>query len=422
MVPEFLIFLSMVGTFLICSIIAKFPNGVGLVAAAIMGTLVGGFGVPVADLVEGTFAFLDTVLTIACAMVYMKFVQNSGMLDSLNRLIIKRFFKVPAILLILLMLVIMLPGMITGSSTAAIISAGVIVAPILMSLGISKEKTGAIIALGGMFGATAPPVNMAVMAIGSGIDMPYTGFTLPLALLSFPLAFFSVLFLGLRDARKGDASLLLDEMVGDEKTSPLVFLPLGVLIVLMLLPSLFPTVFGGMGMAIVFIVSAIVSLFTGKRIDILQTSKEAIRISLPVMAILFGVGMFIQSMTMTGVKGWIVVQAISVPSSMLYLTILVAIVLFGAISSLGAASVLGVPFLLALINNNQIMVAAGIASLASIGELMPPTALAGIFAARIAGVEKYSDVIKKCLVPVACIAVLSLLFIIYANEIAAIIK
>lgn len=422
MPTELIIFLAMVGTFLVCAAVAKLPSGVGLVAAAIVGTIVGGFGVPIADLAEGTFAFLDTILTIACAMVYMKCIQNSGMLDALNRVIIKRFNKMPALLLICLMLIIMFPGMITGSSTAAVISAGVIVAPLLLKLGIPKVKTAAIIALGGMFGATAPPVNMAVMAIGSGIDMPYMGFTLPLSLLAFPLAIAAVLFLGLRDARRVDRKLLLSELDEGEKIRALIFLPLLVLIALMVLPNLFPAVLGSIGMPVVFLLSAVVSLFTGKRMNVLRTAKEAIESALPVMAILFGVGMFIQAMTMTGVKGWIVVQCISVPSSLLYLTILVSIALFGAISSLGAASVLGVPFLLALIDSNQIMVAAGIASLASLGELMPPTALAGIFAAKVVGVEKYTDVIKKCLLPAVGIAVVSLLFIIYANDIAALIK
>lgn len=105
-------------------------------------------------------------------MIFMKCIQNSGALDVINRIIIRRFARYPALLLICLMFVIMFPGMITGSSTAAVISAGVIVAPILMMLGVPKDKAGAILALGGMFGATAPPVNMAVMAIGGGIDMP----------------------------------------------------------------------------------------------------------------------------------------------------------------------------------------------------------------------------------------------------------
>lgn len=422
MSTELLIFAAMVASFLGAALLIKLPTSISLILAGVVGTLLGGFGIPVADLTEGTFAFLDTILTIACAMIYMKSIQGSGMLDALNRTIIKRFHRVPALLLTSLMLIIMFPGMITGSSTAAVISAGVIVCPILLKLGVSREKTGAIIALGGMFGATAPPVNMAVMAIGSGIDMPYMGFTLPLSLLSFPLAIFSMLFLALKDVRRTDKVALLQEIETQEKANPIIYLPLLVLILLMVQSSLFPSVLGSLGMPVVFILSAIVSLFTGKKINAWQTAKEGIQSALPVMGILFGVGVFIQSMTMTGVKGWIVVQSISAPDALLYIVILVSITLFGAISSLGAASVLGVPFLLALINSNQIWVAAGIASLASLGELMPPTALAGIFSAKVAGVEKYTDVIKKCIVPVIGIAVVSLLAIIFANDIAAVFR
>ena len=38
----------------------------------------------------------------------------------------------------------------------------------------------------------APPVNVPVMIIGGGVDMPYMGFTHPPA-MTLPVAFFSVL-------------------------------------------------------------------------------------------------------------------------------------------------------------------------------------------------------------------------------------
>lgn len=63
--------------------------------------------------------------------------------------------------------------------------------------------------------------------------------------------------------------------------------------------------------------------------------------------------------------------------------------------------------------------AAALASIASVGELMPPTALAGIFAAKVAGLERYTDVLKKCLPSAILIVVWSMLFIIFANPIAS---
>ena len=77
---------------------------------------------------------------------------------------------------------------------------------------------------------------------------------------------------------------------------------------------------------------------------------------------------------------------------------------FGAVSSYGAASVLGVPFLLALLDTgDQIVLAAALSFICSMGDLMPPTALAGNYAAQIVE-QKYSKVLRYCAVPfVVCV-------------------
>ena len=77
---------------------------------------------------------------------------------------------------------------------------------------------------------------------------------------------------------------------------------------------------------------------------------------------------------------------------------------FGAVSSYGAASVLGVPFLLALLDSgNQIVIAAALSFICSMGDLMPPTALAGNYAAQIVE-QKYSKVLRYCAIPfVVCV-------------------
>ena len=93
------------------------------------------------------------------------------------------------------MLILMLPGMITGSSLSAIISCGTIVAPIMLKMGIPKQKVGAIIAFGAILGMVAPPINIPVMVICDVVDIPYTGFDVPLMLLTFPMAVIVTLFL-----------------------------------------------------------------------------------------------------------------------------------------------------------------------------------------------------------------------------------
>ena len=389
---ELLIFLLMIVIFAGSCFFLKLPVGIALLLSSVGGALAGGFGVPVKFMVEGTMSFLDTILVIACAMIFMKCIQYSGALDMLNRFFLRRFHNHKVILLLLLMLIIMFPGMITGSSTAAVISAGAIVCPILIAMGIPAEKAAAIIALGGMYGATAPPVNIAVMTIGGGVDIPYVGFGIPLLLLSVPLAIFSVLVLGLKDCKNMDYEQVKIQLQirDDEKMSFVMLLPVFVLLALILLPSMLPNIVPSLSMTIVFMISALLCILTGKKFSV-----------------------------WAAIKGWLVVNCLALPDALIFVAIAVTIPLFGAISSLGAASVFGVPFLLALMSRDTIVVAAALASIASVGELMPPTALAGIFASKVAGLEQYTGVLKKCLPSALLIIAWSLLFIIFANPIAS---
>jgi TRAP-type C4-dicarboxylate transport system permease large subunit len=54
------------------------------------------------------------------------------------------------------MLVAMFPGMITGSSSAAVLTAGAVVAPILALMGIPGAQAAAFIAMAGILGMIRP--------------------------------------------------------------------------------------------------------------------------------------------------------------------------------------------------------------------------------------------------------------------------
>ena len=192
-----------------------------------------------------------------------------------------------------------------------------------------------------------------------------------------------------------------------------VYIPIIVAIILMVVSKMVPAF--SIGMPLVFLISAIVGCFTGYKVNLAKVAKDSINSVLPVMGILMGVGMFIQIMTLTGVRGLIVTSCLSLPGWALYVAMAVSMPLFGAVSSFGSASVLGVPFLLAFLNKEEIIVAAALSLIASLGDMMPPTALAGIFAAQVVGLEKYTPVLKKCLVPCLMIIIWGILFILGAN-------
>lgn len=419
---ELILFLIMVIVFMASCFVLKLPVSIAMVLASISAMVVSGNGIPIRHLVEGCFGYIDTILVIATAMVFMKVVQEIGTLNALSASMLKKFHKTPAILLIILMFISMFPGMITGSSTASVLTAGSIVAPILMLIGIPITETATIIAIGGLCGMIAPPVNVPAMIIGGGIDMPYVGFTIPLLILTVPVAIFSVLYLGLKYVKNINYDKVEKEIdqTAITKYGFKLYIPVIAVVVLMIVDKVFPRLFG-LGMPLIFMIGTVIGLFCGKKVNLVIVSKEAINQCLPVLGILMGVGMFIQTMTLTGVRGYIVVNSLSLPSAMLFVAMAITIPLFGAVSSYGAASVLGVPFLMAFLSYNQIITGSAISFIAALGDLMPPTALAGIFAAQIVGMKNYTPVLKKSLVPGIVIILYSIVIILLSNKLGSII-
>ncbi len=421
---ELIVFAAMVGMFMVGCFALKLPVSVSMLMAAAVGILVGAWGTPpltmLRHMVEGMMAYVDTILVIAFAMVFMKVVEASGMLEALSVTIIRRFHKWPVLLLICIMAIIMFPGMITGSSTAAVLSAGSIMVPVLLLMGLEKVTAAAIIAMGGLLGMIAPPVNLPAMIIGGGIDTPFVGFTFPLLFMTVPVAIFSVLYLGYKQAKKMDYAAIephLNTEVGKRYGFKL-YIPLLVLVVLMAANQLVPQI-PDIGLPATFLISAAVGCFTGKKVNPDKVLLDSVKGALPVMGILMGVGMFIQVMTLTGVRGFIVDTCLSMPSEALVGAAAISIPLFGAVSSFGAASVLGVPFTLAMLKQNTIVTISALSLIGSLGDMMPPTALAGIFAAEVTGVEKYGKVLLRCMVPMLVLLIWGVLSIYFSNQIAA---
>ena len=93
--PEGFYTIVMVGVFAVASFAFKQPIAVALAIAAIIGALVSGNGVPIAHLIEGSFGYLDTILIIFCAMIFMKTVQHIGLMESVAAWMIRKFRVLP---------------------------------------------------------------------------------------------------------------------------------------------------------------------------------------------------------------------------------------------------------------------------------------------------------------------------------------
>jgi GntP family gluconate:H+ symporter len=401
---EAILFLAMVGIFALLAMVFKLPIGVSLALSALTGSLLGGEGLGLRHLVEGSFGYFETILIIASAMIFMKVLQASGILDSITAFLLQTFYKRKIPLLLTVMVLIMFPGMITGSSTTAVLTTGVLVAPVLIRLGLSRIKAAALIAMGAILGMIAPPINILVMIMGAGVDMPYVGLTLPLLIIVIPLAVIISLWLGFKDIR----IINYDQMVKILPKSCFarygyrLYFPLVVVLALMLGQSLLVKITPDIGIPLIFFIGSLIGLVCGRRFNFFKITQEALKEALPILSILVGVGMFIQVMTLTGGRGWAVISFLSLPPVLLYAGIGVSMPLFGAVSAYGSASILGVPFILALINKNAIITASALSAVAGLGDLMPPTALAGMFAAQVVGENNYFRVLRYCIGPALC--------------------
>ncbi len=422
MFPEWLIFVVMTGSFIMAAMWFKWPIGISLMFSSIMGGVISGHGIPLRHLVEGTFAYLDPILIIATAMIFMEVLRQTGALESLSRLIIVKMYRFPFWLIFFITIFIMFPGMITGLSTATVLTTGALVAPALIHLGIPKLKVAAMIAMSAIYGMIAPPINVPAMIIGSGVDMPFIGFELPLIFATFPLAIGVNVVLGWKHVRHVDLKRVSDNLKEDafKIYGWRLYVPLFLVVVLLLCIRIFPGFFPNLGVPLTFMICSLVGLFCGRKFHLLKLSHHSLQEALPVIGILIGIGMFIQIMTLTGVRGLLVIGSLSLPALWRYVGIATMMPLFGAISAYGSASVLGVPFLLAFLGQNEIIVGSALSLISGLGDLMPPTALAGIFAAQVVGEENYFRVLKYTLLPAVATALWGIGMIIFANQLGKI--
>jgi TRAP-type C4-dicarboxylate transport system permease large subunit len=371
-------------------------------------------------LAEGTMLYLDPSLIVVSSLFFMAVFDRSGALSTMNVWIVRKFRNQPFWVVSLLMLLVMFPGMFTGLTAPCVLTTGAMVAPVLIAVGAPPAVAGAFIAVGAFFGMVAPPVNICAMLIGAGVDMPYIGFDLPLLAMTIPLSMVSAHMLVGKYFRSFDHERALNALPKSRSDAHglKLFLPFLLLITLLLGEKYLPSVVPHLGIPLVFVLSACVGFFTGDKVSLSDSARWTIGQSLSILALLAGIGAFIEVLTLSGARGWIVVNLLSLPHWQLYLGMAILIPLFGGVSAYGASVVLGVPILLALLDRNNILVAAALSMLASVGDFMPPTRLAVVLAGPVVGEPRESLILRHCLVPAMLATILTLLVIYFANALA----
>lgn len=405
-----------------------------MLSAAIAGGIAGTFintpaiGQLARHLVEGSFTYLDVVLIFVTATIFMDIVRESGGVNYIVRSIIKNFYNKRVIALILLMLILLIPGALTGAGSVSLLVVGVPVALALGYLGIPKIKVTAILFILAGLSAAAPPVNIWAMVTCAGTAIPYVGFELPLAIPILILGTFTILFLGWKKEGSVNMEVALKEMpeVPAGMSGWRVLLPFLVFFGLIIASRAWPFSIPILGLPLEFAIAALIALLVSpKRINILVLSRETVKRLLPLIATMVIVGILQQIMTATGVRGLISFSVISIPLTLLFISLAVIIPISEGVLTYGAAAVLGIPLIWYFdsIGLHATVAIAGLSLLWPLGDGLPPTALIGRLSVMVSEYKgSYWKFLKNTWVPWSIITLVGILMVVFSARLAFLVR
>jgi len=408
----------------------KFSVEWSMLSAAIAGGIAGAFiktpalGELARHLVEGSFTYLDVILIFVTATIFMDIVKESGGVNYIVRGIIQNFYNKRVIALLLLMLILLVPGALTGAGSVSLLVVGAPVALAFSYLGIPKIKATAMLFILAGLSAAAPPVNVWAMVTCAGTAIPYVGFELPLLIPILILGTFTVLFLGWKKEGTMDREKALKEMpeVPQGMSGWKVMLPFLVFFGLLIASRMAPFSMPILGLPLEFaIVAFIALLLSPKKINILVLSRETVKRLLPLLATMTIVGILQQILTVTGVRGLISFSVISIPLTLLFISLAVLIPVSEGVLTYGGAALLGIPLIWYFdsIGLHATVAIAGLSLLWPLGDGLPPTALIGRLSVMVAEYKgSYWSFLKSTWVPWVVITVVGILMVVYSTQLA----
>lgn len=420
-----LAFSALVIVVVLTSTVVKIPAPFGLVLSAIAAGLVAGIGLPVLNVIEGSFGFFYIVLTFGCGLILVKVMEEIGFNESIKYYLLTHLGKRPALLFLSLMFLMMVPGMLTGIGSVAVISTGAVVASVLLGMGVPKSWTAVFIITGAILGMIAPPVNLPLMYMGVLIALPYEGFTWILMIMTFPLAILFALWIGFRFSDRSTlehGSLEIQAPSGEGvpgKTGLYVYIPIILVIVLLVCERTVPH-WPEMALPLVLMIGALVGLPVLGFRRFFDASADALKgQAFIILMIILTAGIKGEFLSLSGVRGLLATFFFAVVPAWLFLPSLISLPLLGAFGTVfGATFILGYPFVLALLPKSSIIAAAALSLIAAVADIMPPTALSGNLATHLVGEEKYRGIFARSLIPAAFMIAVAIVVIILADPLS----
>ncbi|RRD66174.1 citrate transporter [Fretibacterium sp. OH1220_COT-178] len=414
---------AMVATFALASWVLKSPE-LSMVVTAVVGALVGGLGFPVRLLVEGTFTYFDVAFTFLTASIFINFYSATGAMDALVRGMVDRFYDRKWVLFFLLALIMLIPGALTGAGSVSMFVVGGMVATVLRFMGIRDVRIVAFIYVTSMLAAVAPPINLWVMLMCAQANMPYVGFDVPLLAPIALITVFTVFYL-LRGGKPQPKEEILASLPESPKgmNAFRISAPLAVFVLLLILSKYAAFFMPILGIPLIFLVStAVAMLLSPRRLGpsgwyrvLIETSEQVF----PLLATVISVGVLVNVMTSTGVRGLIAITFVTLPVDWIYAFALIVLPLAQGSLSYSSAIILGTPliFLFNSVGVNVTIVATALSLIYPLGDCLPPSRISGRVAIDVSGYAgSYLSFLRAILIPALFMGLVALGMLVYANH------
>lgn len=413
----------MVFTFALASWKLKSPE-LSMVITAVVGALAGGLGFPVRLLVEGTFTYFDVAFTFLTASIFINFYSATGAMDALVRKMVDRFFDRKWILFFLLAVIMLIPGALTGAGSVSMFVVGGMVATVLRFSGIKETRIVAFIYVTSMLAAVAPPINLCVMLMCAQANMPYVGFEFPLLAPIALITVFTVFYLLRGGSPKDKETVLASLPQAHERMNWFrIAAPLLVFVVLILLSKYAAFSTPVLGIPLIFIISTAVAMLVSPVrkgalhwYGVLANTSEQV---FPLLATVISVGVLVNIMTATGVRGLIAITFVTLPVYLIYAFALVVLPFAQGSLSYSSGIILGTPliFLFNSVGVNVTIVATALSLIFPLGDCLPPSRISGRVAIEVSGYQgTYVSFLRAIFVPALFMGLVALGMLMYANH------
>jgi CitMHS family citrate-Mg2+:H+ or citrate-Ca2+:H+ symporter len=412
----------MVVVFALCSWKLKSPE-ISMAITAVAGALAGGLGFPVRVLVEGTFTYFDVGLTFLTASIFINFYSETGAMNTLVRRMVEKFYSRKWVLFVILTVIMLIPGALTGAGSVSMFVVGGMVATILRFMGISDKRVVAFIYVTSMLAAVAPPINLWVMLMAAQANMPYVGFDLPLLAPVLLIAAFAIVYL-LRGGQPQAKEKILSELppAPEGMTVTRIVAPLAVFALLIVASKYFSFYIPTLGIPLIFLLCAVVSVLMDPVAKGLKrwytVLNDTIEQVFPLLATVISVGVLVNVMTATGVRGRIAIEFITLPVNMIFVFALIALPLAQGSLSYSSGIIIGTPliFLFNSIGVNVTIVATALSLMFPLGDCLPPSRISGRVAIEVTGYSgSYMSFLRAIFVPALFMGLVALGMLVYAN-------